>query len=716
MDVHKNRYPGAQPFTDDDLSRRVFFGRENASRLLADKIVTNRLVVVYGRSGLGKTSLLNAGLAPLLRAEGYLPLFLRVNDTKKGPFQSLLEVIPSEASRQGVEYTSGMTDSLWSFFKTAEFWRGDLLLKPVLILDQFEELFTLQHDQARARLLDELSYLIRSVPPPSAMSTAHGELSDRPPEIRILLSLREEYLGLLEEAADQIPQIFDARFRLAPLDFDAAEKAIISPAGIDDPTLGTRPFTLDHKAVTDVLNYLSQRRTRSVAETKRYVEPFQLQLICQRIERIAAVKQRDSSSKITVTMADIGGEPALTATLRDFYHNSLLILKNGSARRAARRLCEEYLISAEGRRLSLEENEICRQLSLTKEMLGQLVSSRLLRIEHRSDSTYYELSHDALVEPILASQHRSATITGWLGIASGTVLCIVSILVIFYVGIKLSELEFAPNMQGRIGQVMLLALLFIGLLTVPVLSLVLLRSSARSLLRQRRAREAMPVDPGQARQLTGWVAGPLTLIAGAAIVTLGFLGFILYSILASVFFNHELLPVAIEFGLENEAQHIIANGIGVDLIAYIVTTLAVVLIGGRLMRWGIFRLVHYSARYKIEHTDMLNKLAFNSIWVQSTSRIFFGSLFLVAAVVLGISDLLGASCLYFSPTFISDWFPLNRFTFLSLQCTGYYGYYEVVKHLIHDILSILCCLLVAVPMVRKGLSILPRSGAILNNS
>lgn len=190
------------------------------------------------------------------------------------------------------------------------------------------------------------------------------------------------------------------------------------------------------------------------------------------------------------------------------------------------------------------------------------------------------------------------------------------------------------------------------MLTVPILSLILLRSSARSLLRQRRAREALPVDSVQVRQLTGWVAGPLALIAGAAIAMLGFLGFIINSILASVFFNQNLLPAAIEFGLEAEAQLVITNGIGVDLIAYIVKTPLMVLIGGCLMQWGIFRLVHYSVRHKIENTDMLNKLTFNSIWVQSALRIFFGSLFLVVAVVLGISDLVGASCLYFSPTFI----------------------------------------------------------------
>ena len=287
MADHKNRYPGAQPFSDNDFSRRVFFGRGSASRMLADKILANRMVIVYARSGLGKTSLLQAGVAPRLREEDHLPLFVRVNDLRNGPFRGVLETIPGEAERQGIEYVPGLPESLWSFFKTAEFWRGDLLLTPIPVLDQFEELFTLQSEQARAHFLDQLSYLTRGVRPPSATPSSE-ELSEHAPAVRIVLSLREDYLGFLEEAAEHIPQILDARFRLAPLDLHAAEEAIIGPARVRDPGLETRPFALDHHAVTSILAYLSQRRTRTVGETRRYVEPFQLQLVCRRIEQIAA--------------------------------------------------------------------------------------------------------------------------------------------------------------------------------------------------------------------------------------------------------------------------------------------------------------------------------------------------------------------------------------------------------------------------------------------
>ena len=327
--------------------------------------------------------------------------------SNSGPLVSVLEGIHAEAARQQVEYVPGMPDSLWTFFKTAEFWRGDLLLTPVLILDQFEELFTLQSEQHRASFLTDLSYLVRGVHPPISAQT-DGNLSESPPVVRIVLSLREDYLGFLEEAADHIPQILDHRFRLAPLTLDAASEAMTGPAAVDDPALETKPFSYDPEAVATILNYLSQRRTQAVAQTTHYVEPFQLQLICQRVERIVAQRQPQSPAHLTLTLADIGGEAVLEETLRDFYVEAIRALPKRSERRAVRRLCQEYLISPEGRRLSLEENEIRRQLKLSGETLKQLVANRLLRTDNRSDSSYYELSHDALVEPVLATRRKES--------------------------------------------------------------------------------------------------------------------------------------------------------------------------------------------------------------------------------------------------------------------------------------------------------------------
>ena len=51
----------------------------------------------------------------------------------------------TKPARQGIEYHAQNTSSLWHYFKTVEFWREDLLQTPVLVLDQFEEIFTLQN-------------------------------------------------------------------------------------------------------------------------------------------------------------------------------------------------------------------------------------------------------------------------------------------------------------------------------------------------------------------------------------------------------------------------------------------------------------------------------------------------------------------------------------------------------------------------------------------
>ena len=265
-----------------------------------------------------------------------------------------------------MEYVPGSQASPWHFFKTAEFWQGDLLLTPVLILDQFEELFTLQSAEPRAAFLSDLGSLVRCVPPSTAPRTdldasksgdLRNELTDTPPALRIVLSLREDYLGFLEEAADWIPQILDHRFRLTPLSVEAAAEAMTGPAGIEDNALQTKPFSYDPETVSTIINHLSRRSTQLIGHRARSVEPFQLQVICQRIERIAAERQQRTGDALTLTMREIGGEVALKATLQDFYKQELSALPSLRQRGAVRRLCEEYLISPEGRRLSLEKTK-----------------------------------------------------------------------------------------------------------------------------------------------------------------------------------------------------------------------------------------------------------------------------------------------------------------------------------------------------------------------
>ena len=76
-------WPGLRPFGEDD--RGFFFGREREATELLALVQRAVVVVVYGQSGLGKTSLLQAGLFPAVREVGLLPVRLRLDHAEQAP-------------------------------------------------------------------------------------------------------------------------------------------------------------------------------------------------------------------------------------------------------------------------------------------------------------------------------------------------------------------------------------------------------------------------------------------------------------------------------------------------------------------------------------------------------------------------------------------------------------------------------------------------------
>jgi hypothetical protein len=220
----QNPWPWLDPFTEG--ASRFFNGRDDDAQALLRGVLATPACLLFGKSGLGKTSLLLAGLFPLLRGKDLLPVFLRIEHGPgaTGLSSQLLRSLADAVHEAQLHWAGTASDQAGDEDDVASLWerlhdrRRQLLDAEgrrwtiVFVLDQFEEIFTLQQDeQRRQQTFEELGDLVENRVPPSVAAhlDEHDALVDHiDPDsqgYRFLLSLREDFLPELEAWADLEP-------------------------------------------------------------------------------------------------------------------------------------------------------------------------------------------------------------------------------------------------------------------------------------------------------------------------------------------------------------------------------------------------------------------------------------------------------------------------------------------------------------------------------
>jgi hypothetical protein len=440
------RYPGSAPFQDSDLDRQLFNGRETEAEEVLHTILSSDLLVVYAASGMGKTSLLKAGVMQGLRDRGYWPVTVRLNVPKDDPVTSIHEQI-KEADRddETVEVALApdapvnVDESLWTLLASLEVWRDDDLQRMVLVMDQFEELFTLEWDPStREALIRELGEVARGarntapglVPVQSRNGLPTGPQLKR--QVKLVLVIREDSLGELEALSHDIPQILNNRFRLSPLRRPGAESALNNPAALEDERLEYPCFKYDDAAIECIVKFLEKRTSLGAASGA--IDPSQLQIIGQHIERvILPEKISRSSGEVVVNSDDFGGKDGLEDILREFYRRTLDSFSD-SEQKSIRNLCEQGLINSWRRRRSIDYREILKDYQVSRATLDALVDKRLLRAEPRVDTLYFELAHDSLIDAVLSERdrRRANRRRHRLVVASSVLACVIIVMAILF--------------------------------------------------------------------------------------------------------------------------------------------------------------------------------------------------------------------------------------------------------------------------------------------
>ena len=144
------RYPGLRPFERSQSA--VFHGRRDDITRLSNLVMRERLVLLFAKSGMGKTSLLQAGCAPELERQDFVPIFLRTERSDRPILEGINEMLEKNPHVGGLDITGvrpGAYQTLWEKMKRLEFDLNGLPVTPVLVLDQFEEAFTLSHSDTK---------------------------------------------------------------------------------------------------------------------------------------------------------------------------------------------------------------------------------------------------------------------------------------------------------------------------------------------------------------------------------------------------------------------------------------------------------------------------------------------------------------------------------------------------------------------------------------
>lgn len=374
--------PDATPYVGPRafLPGETLYGRDREIADLRDLLIAERAVLFYAPSGAGKTSLLQAGLRDaLIRKEFAVLPVARVSDPAglAAANRYVGGIVAGLGNDSGLTLDQAMEGHLASGKRT------------VLIVDQFEELYTLDAAGEGDR---------------DAFFESLADVMVKYPRLWLLIAMREDYLAMLDRHRDWLPTRLRCHYRLDLLGPEAARRAIRLPAesrGVDFTEAAAVSLVDDLRALAP-----------KPGEAKRlgpFVEPLHLQIACLRIwERCS----KDGGPPERIDIDEVGGEGGIDQALADYYDDKVGNAAAASAtasgadpvvaERELREWVQKKLIVPPGIRAQVPSGEQ-GQGALPPERIEPLRDAYLVRLDERHGEEWYELSHDRLIPPIQAS-------------------------------------------------------------------------------------------------------------------------------------------------------------------------------------------------------------------------------------------------------------------------------------------------------------------------
>ncbi len=347
-----NPYRGLSAFEAEH--RRLFFGRDGAIRTVLERLAVDPFVLVAGDSGVGKSSLCRAGVLPRIAESG-------LGDRR---FQ-VIRIVPGRSPRTVL--TAALAPLLGA---------GEAELSGIVSGDPAELARRLRGrmgaDGGLLLFIDQLEELITLADPHEAEQAARliAALVVRSPQLRVLATVRGDYLTRVASLAPIAGELERALLLLTPLGPDAVRQAVTGPA----VATGVR-------FESDAL----------VEELVTAATAGNLPLLQFALGELWEVRDRETETITAASLEALGGVAGALSRHADAALAAML-----PAVRAAARGVLLGLITADGTRARRSEAEIAADAQ-TRAAVEALVRARLVIAREGEDGTAYEIAHETLI-------------------------------------------------------------------------------------------------------------------------------------------------------------------------------------------------------------------------------------------------------------------------------------------------------------------------------
>ena len=421
--ANENPFKGCASYEDGDQ----FYGRESEIREIESLIKNENLTLLFSRSGIGKSSIIKAGIFPALKNDyEFFPIYIRLNDVAiyktnpgnlcdfviKRSIESLSAYFSTKQNFRVVHPENSHPNSLFEFVHNLQIIGTEksskeddtpieFVIKPVFFFDQFEEIFTQPFDKNELHyLLTEIRCLLENEIPAylkEDIITAsnpqfvrlRNALKSKQKGFRIVFAFREEYLPHFESLRNEIPSIrfTNSRYRLQPFTIATATQIIVKT----DPAI-----------TEDIASKVAESIATQIDEfddTK--VDPFLLSLICQIIYP-DLLKQSNASADVRKLEIKSLVDNAIESYIQHVYK---------SIDDETKKFIEKKLITSDGKKNSVNLNDVAYNTKLKNNLvrLAENPNYRLLNIGQFLDSQHVSILHDRLLPPLIKrKQERKA--------------------------------------------------------------------------------------------------------------------------------------------------------------------------------------------------------------------------------------------------------------------------------------------------------------------